>query len=80
MDKCPVYRVSSKKWTHVRPRDLVDSPAPPKTTLACKAEREGEGRLECGGPQLGVQWRSSSDRAWAERSSGGLVPASAGGG
>ena len=42
-------------------------------------EREGEGRLECGGPQLGGQWRSDSDRAWAERSSGGLVPASAGG-
>jgi hypothetical protein len=34
MDKCPVCRTSSRKWTHVRPgcRDLVDSPAPPKTT------------------------------------------------
>ena len=27
----------------------------------------------CEGPQLGMQWRPSSGRAWDERSSGGMV-------
>ena len=48
--------------------------------LACKTEREGQGRLECGGPQLGMQWRPNSDKTWDERGSGGVVPTSAGGG
>ena len=49
--------------------------------MACKAEEEGQGRLEYGGPQLDKQWQPSNNMAWAEMSSGGVVPvpASAGG-
>ena len=43
MGKCPVCRAPNKKWTHARPgcRDLVDSPAPPKTTSKARPANRG---------------------------------------
>ena len=48
--------------------------------LARLRSEQCQGRLECGGSQLGMQWQPSSNMAWVERSSGGVVPASASGG